>query len=130
MIILIKILKLDISRLIGFAGTMDSGGPMSLFWGFVRVQSFCVFSRFITKHPALTIRLLLLHFFIVLHWLWQSYSLVSILFLFNLNFLNMLLLLIAFPVCGGVYSWSYLLAGPKWGPRMCLSFKFLPVTQP
>lgn len=31
-----QILRLECyCRLIGFAGTMDSGGPMSLFWGFV-----------------------------------------------------------------------------------------------
>ncbi|CDH54533.1 apc amino acid permease [Lichtheimia corymbifera JMRC:FSU:9682] len=63
--------------LIGFAGTMDSGGPMSLFWGFI----------------------------------------VAAPFLYCIA-LAMAELFSAFPVCGGVYSWSYLLAGPKWGPLM------------
>lgn len=61
--------------MVGFATSLSSGGPSSLFWGWLVVSPFvmCI---------ALSIA-----------------EIVS-----------------AFPLAGGMYSWSLLLSNKKWGP--------------
>lgn len=61
----------------GFGGSLNAGGPSSLFWGWVVVAPF-----------ALSIAL------------------------------SMAEVISAYPLAGGVYSWSLMLSSKKWGPFM------------